>query len=392
MRRRLVAAAAAVLGSVVPGPSAAAPSRAPAQPERHLAGVVVDLGGGDVRAACVDLGGTERSGIELLRRSGLDVVTEDDAVGTRVCRIASTGCDFPVEPCWCRCQVLGADCTYWSYNTLAGGGWVYARLGPLARTVRHGDVDGWAWGRGSVTAGAQPPVRTFEEVCADALAPTPAPPSPAAPLPSSTTGAAPPAFATATGAPRATARATEARAKATATAGRPAATPIGGAGSATRGTARPPGTGSGSGQVGTPGAAHAPAGPDDPAATADAVARATLAAFPTAWSALMTAAAGQSAGTAAAVGPTAPGRVSGAAAAGGAGDSADGAAAAPAATLVPARVATTAPRGGLEAGRAPDEPGDGGLAGAGGRGLAGYLVFGVVVGILIAGLARRRGG
>lgn len=396
-----------------PGAPARAPLAAPpAQPDRHLAGVVVDLGGGDVREACVDLDGAERNGMELLRQSGLDVVTEDDAVGTRVCRIAGTGCAFPVEPCWCRCQVLGADCTYWSYNTLSGGQWSYARLGPLARTVRHGDVDGWAWGRGSVTAGAQPPVRAFEAICAAALAPSPTiPPGTPVVTPAPTPGAgSPDPGPTTTGAPRSTprstlrptARPTQARGRATATPGR--STPS--AGGTAAGRATTPSSGAtASGPPGPPATATLadPFAPVDPAgATADAVARATLAAFPTAWSALMTAVAGQP-GAVAATSDLAAGLGGGAGSAAVA--DAAGADAAPSgspmppaatdggsATLVPARAVTTAPAADeaepSAAGRAGDPGGD--VSGSAGRGQAGYVVFAAVAGLLLAALMRRR--
>jgi hypothetical protein len=145
----------------------------PVDQEPTLAGVVVQLGDGTLREFCVDLGGSERSGMELLRMTGLSIVSEDNAQGSMICRIGGSGCDFPAEPCWCQCQDLGADCSYWSYNTLKDGRWDYAAMGAAARRVRQGDVDGWAWGRGTVSLGAQPPVRSFENLCAAALAPTP---------------------------------------------------------------------------------------------------------------------------------------------------------------------------------------------------------------------------
>ncbi len=141
------------------------------QSTRSLAGLVIQFGDGSVRELCVDLGGAERSGIELLRLSGLSVISEDSVLGSMVCRIGGEGCDFPAEKCDCECQDL-ANCTYWAYYTSRGGAWDYAAVGPAARTVRHGDVDGWAWGRGTVSSGAKPPWRSFETLCAAALAPT----------------------------------------------------------------------------------------------------------------------------------------------------------------------------------------------------------------------------
>lgn len=145
----------------------------PVDQTRTFAGVVVQLGDGTVREFCVDLGGSERSGIELLRMTGMSFVSEDSVLGSMVCRIGGDGCDFPTEKCSCQCQDLGPDCRYWSYNTMENGRWAYAAVGPSARVIHHGDVDGWAWGRGTVSIGAQPPTRSFEAICAAALAPPP---------------------------------------------------------------------------------------------------------------------------------------------------------------------------------------------------------------------------
>ena len=49
-----------------------------------------------------------------------------------------------------------AGCTYWSYNLLRGDRWEFSSIGPQARIVRDGDVDGWAWGLGSVAAAPRP--------------------------------------------------------------------------------------------------------------------------------------------------------------------------------------------------------------------------------------------
>ncbi len=173
--------------------------RARAQDQR--AALVVDFGGGQVREYCVNLGGPERTGEELLRLAGLDVVAEYIG-GTMVCRVDSVGCDYPAERCWCQCQDLGGDCTYWSYNLLRDGRWEYSRIGAHARVVRPGDVDGWAWGPGTVAVGAQPPVRSFEDICRNTAQATLAPPTSAPP----TARPSPTLRSTATNVPMATAR------------------------------------------------------------------------------------------------------------------------------------------------------------------------------------------
>ena len=153
----------------------------PAQPSPR-AGLVVRFGDGTVREFCIALGGTERTGEELLDLAGLAHISEVTALGAKVCRIGPEGCNFPAEACWCKCQDLGAACTYWAYHVLEGDHWVYASLGASARTVHDGDVDGWAWGRGTEGQGAKPPVRTFAQLCpagdAARTATSPAPPNP----------------------------------------------------------------------------------------------------------------------------------------------------------------------------------------------------------------------
>jgi len=128
------------------------------------AGLVIDYGNGTVDELCVDLDGTEITGLELLQRAQLDIRVEQVAAGAQVCRIGSVGCDAG-SPCWCHCQTVGHDCTYWAYHTLVGGHWEYSRVGASSRTVRPGDVDGWAWGTGSISSGSLPPLRTFDELC-----------------------------------------------------------------------------------------------------------------------------------------------------------------------------------------------------------------------------------
>lgn len=189
---------ALVLGMLASG--LAAP--AAATPERPQAGLVLQLGDGRVRSICVDLGGPEISGLELLERSGLDLAYQATILGTMVCRIDQSGCAYPAEDCWCACQSLSAACRYWAYHRLEEGLWRYAITGPASSKVHHGDVDGWAWGPGSIVAGSQPPVMTFAAICrpAPAAAPSGVPPTPA----SARTSAAPAASAASPGRPRST--------------------------------------------------------------------------------------------------------------------------------------------------------------------------------------------
>lgn len=158
--------------------------QAPEQSAR--AGIVIDFGDGVVHTACVDLGADgQATGEEMLAGSGFGVLIEYSPMGGAVCKIGHQGCNYPDQPCWCQC--MSSPCVYWAYNYLQGGQWVYSTTGASVRTVRSGDVEGWAWGAGSLTQGAAPPVRTFEQICAPPTAtPTWTPAATATPPPTST--------------------------------------------------------------------------------------------------------------------------------------------------------------------------------------------------------------
>jgi hypothetical protein len=120
----------------------------------HRAGLVVTFGPNDTRSFCIEFTEDAISGIELLERSGLEFVSAaKGGLGDAICQIDGTGCSDPGD-CFCRCR--GGTCEYWSYYKREGNAWRYLNIGPSTRMLRDGDVDGWAWGRGSVTGGAQP--------------------------------------------------------------------------------------------------------------------------------------------------------------------------------------------------------------------------------------------
>jgi hypothetical protein len=141
-----------------------------AQGGEHRAGLVVQYADGSVDTACVGFSEPEITGLELLTRSGLAVVTATDGVGGAVCKIGPDGCDYPAEGCFCRRD--GARYVYWAFYTLSGDAWAYANLGPGSVRVRDGDVQGWAWGLGDSGTGATPPVQDLTAICGPA---TPAP-------------------------------------------------------------------------------------------------------------------------------------------------------------------------------------------------------------------------
>jgi hypothetical protein len=162
---------------------------APAQPgaraqQTNRVGLVVRHGNGNTITRCVAFGEPEISGYDVLNRSGLDVVASLDAgMGYAICAIDGEGCS--AGNCFCECQG-GGTCVYWAYYHLQGGSWQYSGLGASSYKVRDGDVEGWAWGEGSMGGGAEPPVITFEEICASPATDTPVPPTDTPVLPTNT--------------------------------------------------------------------------------------------------------------------------------------------------------------------------------------------------------------
>lgn len=152
---------------------AAATNRLAAERDVNRAGVVIQYGDGRVETFCVLFNEPEMTGLELLQRTGLDVIIDTSMVwGAAVCKIDGEGCNFPLEPCFCQCQ--GASCTYWAYYHLRDGEWVYSDVGPSNYIVRDGDVDGWAWGAGLPGMATPPPVISLDRICPLAT-PTPTP-------------------------------------------------------------------------------------------------------------------------------------------------------------------------------------------------------------------------
>ena len=87
---------------------------APTRAATNGAGVVVRHGDGRLVYAYVPFGEARISGLELLRRAGLDVVSGNAGFGEGVCAINGEGC--PADNCFC--QSYGSPSVYWRYYTL----------------------------------------------------------------------------------------------------------------------------------------------------------------------------------------------------------------------------------------------------------------------------------
>ncbi|MCO5220281.1 MAG: hypothetical protein M9947_01710 [Thermomicrobiales bacterium] len=116
-----------------------------AQEPVSYAGIVIRPGDGTITYVYVPLD-EPVSGIELLRRSGVSLVTIGfGAFGEGVCQIQETGCDVGT----CRknvCQTGGRESPYWRYFQVnETGAWAASPLGASGSRVEPGDIDGWSW-------------------------------------------------------------------------------------------------------------------------------------------------------------------------------------------------------------------------------------------------------
>jgi hypothetical protein len=132
-------------------------------------GLYVQFEDGSTIAECVTLEGPDATGLDVLGETELDLIIEQGGfMGTAICKIDETGCDYPAEDCFCQCQ--GNPCQYWTYWYAEGGAWKASQLGAASRAVTDGDMEGWVWGSGQVG----PPAALLEtDVCASQATNTP---------------------------------------------------------------------------------------------------------------------------------------------------------------------------------------------------------------------------
>lgn len=172
MKRLTTVGLLLVVALFAPSASVCPVSQTPAQEDGKV-GLVVRFADGSVVTDCIDYSGPGMTGEDVLDESGLALVKDMSyGLGAAICKIAQDGCSYPQEHCFCQCE--GADCQYWAYYQLdrQKAEWVYSGMGLSGHTVEPGDVEGWAWGNGELgSSEVEPPVITFEELCAPLGAP-----------------------------------------------------------------------------------------------------------------------------------------------------------------------------------------------------------------------------
>ncbi len=134
-----------------------------AQTDQHHAGVIVRYPDGSLTYAYVPFSEEEISGIELLRRTEIPLVTVGfGGLGEGVCSLAGEGCG--ATECRKRvCQGPRPDDPFWQYFRLdPPGAWTPVLRGASASTVGDGDVDGWSWTGGEPSL----PATSLDEIAA----------------------------------------------------------------------------------------------------------------------------------------------------------------------------------------------------------------------------------
>lgn len=135
----------------------------------HAAGAVIDFGGGRITYAYVPFAEEKISGIELLKRARVSLLTVSfGGLGDAVCTIDDTGCGL--SDCRRRlCQTGDPRSPFWHYlRETSPGTWTFVATGPSAATVTDGAIDGWAWTGDSTPA---MPSLTMDQLIAKTGAP-----------------------------------------------------------------------------------------------------------------------------------------------------------------------------------------------------------------------------
>ena len=109
------------------------------------AGVIVRQADGSFVYGYVAFAEDHLDGVELLRRSGIPLVTSGfGGLGEAVCSLDGRGCGVTE----CRKSVCqsGPDAPYWQYFRQGEpGAWSPLLMGASGTRVRNGDIDGWSW-------------------------------------------------------------------------------------------------------------------------------------------------------------------------------------------------------------------------------------------------------
>jgi hypothetical protein len=170
-RRPLRVALAVPLLAIGLGTASAVAREGPAEPlcaqaaSAYHAGIVVELGDGQVLRRCVGFGTATITALSVLQASGIEYATQTyGSLGAAVCQIDNE----PVSYTEC----LPSSGSYWAFFiSRAGGAWTNSSLGVSSATLSNGDDAGFRY---DPLAGADPPPVSPAGTC-PAVQPTPTP-------------------------------------------------------------------------------------------------------------------------------------------------------------------------------------------------------------------------
>ena len=104
----------------------------------HHAFLVVEHLSGRVRTACVGFTGSQISGDQLMKQSGIAYQAQHFSFGDAVCAVDREPASFD--------QCLPQNAPYWALWTEASGGsWQQAQVGFTAVELKDGDALGWRY-------------------------------------------------------------------------------------------------------------------------------------------------------------------------------------------------------------------------------------------------------
>jgi hypothetical protein len=125
------------------------------------AGIVVDLGNGNVITECVKFHAPTITAFDLLQLSGLEFTFQNfGSLGAAICSIDGAGCQFPAEACFCQCTGTG-PCNFFGFYKLQNGQFVFSDVGVSSSVLRNKDVIAFSFGE---NATAPAPV-SIQDIC-----------------------------------------------------------------------------------------------------------------------------------------------------------------------------------------------------------------------------------
>jgi hypothetical protein len=170
MSRRLIAIL--LLGLILA--SLLAPAALASDPATRQVGLVIAFPDGTTHLEIVTVP-EKATTFDVLKAARITLTTQDTAYGTSICKINTTGCSFPAEPCFCKLD----PALYWAYYHLdpTANRWVAALEGVSTHVPADRAVEGFAWSGvdENWNPTVQPPVYTFDQIVAATTQPVPVP-------------------------------------------------------------------------------------------------------------------------------------------------------------------------------------------------------------------------